>query len=408
MAIDAPPFREGEELAPSLLDTPADLGHTSPVKLTVSVKLLVSPEDHAALLATLERANDAANLASGVAFSSRTFGRYALQDACYHELRSRFELAAQVVIRLLAKVADAYKGDKSTQRLFRRHGSMAYDDRILRFGETRVTLWTVAGRRAIDFTCDERTRTLLGCRKGESDLVFRDGCWYLLATIDLSEPAQIHPEEVLGVDLGVVNLAVDSDGKRYSGSHVNRLRARHRRLRARLSAKWTRSSRRLYRKRRRKERRFATQVNHRISKRIVAEAQRTKRAIALEELHGIRSRVRVRRSQRAALHSWSFYQLRSFIEYKAKLAGVRVVFVDPRNTSRTCPSCGHCAKENRVDQASFRCQSCGLAGLADWIAAWNIRVLGWAAVSQPDADAVCSASPTAEAEEPTPSASPAG
>jgi IS605 OrfB family transposase len=120
----------------------------------------------------------------------------------------------------------------------------------------------------------------------------------------------------------------------------------------------------------------------------VAEAQRTKRAIALEDLKGIRTRVRARKPQRATLHSWSFHQLRSFINYKAKLAGVRVVFVDPRNTSRTCPGCGHCAKENRPDQATFFCQRCGLAGLADLIAAVNIRVRGWADVSRPHANAV--------------------
>src|SRR5262249_12693887 len=131
-----------------------------------------------------------------------------------------------------------------------------------------------------------------------------------------------------------------------------------------------------------------TQVNHTISKQMVAEAQRTKRAIALEELHGIRNRVRVRRPQRATLHSWSFYQLRSFVEYKAKLAGVRVIFVGPRNTARTCPCCGHCAKENRPSQSEFVCQRCGLAGLADLIAALNIRVRGWAAVNQPNANAV--------------------
>ena len=111
----------------------------------------------------------------------------------------------------------------------------------------------------------------------------------------------------------------------------------------------------------------------------------------IEELKGICSRVRARKPQRATLHSWSFAQLRSFIEYKAKRAGVRVVLVDPRNTSRTCPCCGHCAKENRLDQARFKCQRCGLAGLADLIAAVNIRVRGWAVVSRPHADAVRSA-----------------
>jgi putative transposase len=358
------------------------------VKLTVQLKLKPTPEDATALSATLERANDAANAMSATAWQTHTFGQWPLHKLCYYDIKARFDLNAQVVVRAIAKVADAYKLDRQRPRRFRRHGSIAYDDRILRYGADYVSLWTVDGRRQIPFLCDERTRKRLPFRQGESDLVYWDGDWYLFATIHHDEPPEGDIEDVLGIDLGVVNLAVDSDGNRYSGRHVTNLRRRHRRLRAKLSAKWTRSSRRLLKKRRRKERRFATHINHTISKRIVAEAQRTKRAIALEDLHGIRARVRVRKSQRATLHSWSFAQLRSFVEYKAKMAGVQVVFVDPRNTSRICPSCGHCARENRPDQASFRCQSCGLAGLADLIAALNIRVRGWAAVNQPNANAV--------------------
>jgi IS605 OrfB family transposase len=362
------------------------------VKLTVQLKLVTTPEDHAALLATLERANDAANAISETAWETRTFGQFALQKATYYEIKARFGLTAQLVVRVTSKVVDAYKLDRTRLRVFRRHGAIAYDDRILRYGSDRVSIWTLGGRRSIAFVCDDRTRRLLAFRQGESDLVYRGGAFYLFATVNVEEPPEGAIEDVIGVDLGVVNIAVDSDGNRHSGSHVNSLRARHRRIRRRLQTKRTWSKLRLLKKRRRKERRFATWVNHNLSKRIVAEAQRTKRAIALEDLHGIRSRVRARKPQRATLHSWSFFQLRSFLEYKAKLAGVRVVFVDPRNTSRTCPSCGHCAKENRPNQATFQCQSCGFAGLADLIAALNIRVRGWAVVSRPHADAVRSAS----------------
>lgn len=159
------------------------------------------------------------------------------------------------------------------------------------------------------------------------------------------------------------------DGNNHSGAHLNSLRHRHRRLRARLSRLFTRSARRLYRKRRRKERRFATHVNHTISRRLGAGAQCTKRVIILEDLNGIRSRVRARKPQRATLSSWSFGQLRSFIEYKARLTGVRVILVDPRNTSRTCPECGHGEKANRASQEKFSCKSCNFAGLAGHIAA---------------------------------------
>jgi IS605 OrfB family transposase len=114
----------------------------------------------------------------------------------------------------------------------------------------------------------------------------------------------------------------------------------------------------------------------------VATAQRTGRGIALEDLTGIRDRVTARRRQRARLHNWLFFQLRSFIEYEARLAVVPVVLVDPRNTSRTCPVCRCIDKRNRPTQARFSCISCGFAAPADVVAARNIRAR--AAVNQPN------------------------
>jgi IS605 OrfB family transposase len=188
----------------------------------------------------------------------------------------------------------------------------------------------------------------------------------------VEEPEPIDVEGALGVDLGVTNLAVDSDGAVHSASHINNVRFRHRRLRAKLQAKGTRSAKRHLKKLSGKEHRFAKDTNHCISKTLVAKAKDTGRALALEDLNGVRDRVTVRRSQRAALHSWSFFQLRSFVAYKAKRTGVPVVFVDPRNTSRTCPQCGHVDKANRNSQSVFSCVACGHSGLADHIAAINI------------------------------------
>jgi putative transposase len=117
-------------------------------------------------------------------------------------------------------------------------------------------------------------------------------------------------------------------------------------------------------------------VNHCIAKRIVTEAERTGRGIALEDLTGIRARVRLRKPQRVTLHSWAFAQLGHYIAYKAALAGVAVVHVDPAYTSRMCSSCGHASKKNRPDQATFRCTSCGFAEHADVNAARNIAARG--------------------------------
>ena len=121
---------------------------------------------------------------------------------------------------------------------------------------------------------------------------------------------------------------------------------------------------------------FATDINHQLSKTIVARAQRTGRGIAIEDLSGIRDRVRLARRQRTQLHSWGYAQLRAQITYKAEMSGVPVAVVDPRNTSRTCSHCGYCDKANRVSQATFRCRHCQWTGHADHNAARNIAALG--------------------------------
>ena len=182
---------------------------------------------------------------------------------------------------------------------------------------------------------------------------------------------------------------MDSDGPIFSGKAIKNVRHRHRRLRTKLQKRGTLGARRRLRKLAGQERRFATWINHNLSKQIVAKAEGTTRAIAMEDLSHIRSRVTVRRSQRAALHSWAFAQLRAFVTYKAALAGIPIHIVDPRNTSRTCPQCGHCAKENRKSQASFVCLSCGFADLADKIAA--IIIGRRAAVNPPDCSETASA-----------------
>jgi IS605 OrfB family transposase len=344
------------------------------MKIIAQLQLQPDPEQAAALLETVERANAACDCISAVAWRERVFGKFALQQLCYGELKARFGLSAQMAIRALAKVGDAYKLDKRTERRFRAHGSIAYDDRILSYRPAKqtVSIWTLSGRQTIAFVAGAQQLALLAYRQGESDLVYRAGKWYLLATCDIPDPTPMEVDTYLGADLGIVNICVDSDGTVHRGAVVNGLRARHRRLRQRLQAKGTKSARRLLRHRRRTERRFGQDTNHVISKRLVAKAQGTGRGLALEHLTHLRTRITARKPHRATLSSWSFGQLRSFVAYKARRGGVPVAYVDPRNTSRTCPACGHVAKENRPNQHTFLCQSCGLGGLPDYFAAVEI------------------------------------
>jgi len=201
---------------------------------------------------------------------------------------------------------------------------------------------------------DDRQRKLLEIRFEDTDFVYRRGEFYLLAKCEVEDSEPFVAKGVIGVDLGVENIATDSDGNVRSAKTVDSVRHRHGRLRTNLQRKRTHSARGRLKKLSGKERRFARNTNHVISKELVELAERTKWAIGVEDLRHIRKRVRARRQQRARLFSWSFGQLCFFIAYKAKRAGVTVLFVDPRNTSRECPECGHTSKSNRPSQAVFK------------------------------------------------------
>ena len=193
-----------------------------------------------------------------------------------------------------------------------------------------------------------------------------------------------NPEPVgfVGVDLGIVEIATTSTGDRFAGRHLNRQRKQQSRLRAKLQAKNTKSTKRVLKRLRRREARRARDVNHRISKRIVERAERTDHGIVLEDLRGIRGRVRQDKQQRSMLHSWSFAQLRDFIAYKARRTGVPILVVDPAYTSQTCSECDHTSRRNRPTRNRFVCRSCGVVLHADVNAARNLAHRGgvaWAA-----------------------------
>lgn len=370
------------------------------MKIVAQVKLQpASAYDADALAATLRACNRAANAASEVAFAKGLKRRNVLQDAVYHRIKGEFDLGAQAAVRTVKKVCDAYatlkgnlasgnlgpEGSKRRSRaeakpiVFRDDAAQPFDDRILTWNldARTVSIWTVAGRlKGIPFVASSETLNLLASRKGESALVMRDGMFFLIAAIEIAEPETYEPEGFLGVDLGIVNIATTSDGRIHAGRGLNRYRKRQRDLRAKLQQKQTKAAKRRLKAIRRRESRHAANTNHVIAKQIVATAERTSRGIALEDLKGIRQRVTAKKDQRARLSSWAFAQLGAFVEYKAQRAGVPLVYVDPRNTSRQCSECWHTHRSNRVDQARFACRSCGIVLHADLNGSRNIAHRG--------------------------------
>ncbi|MFF7926086.1 RNA-guided endonuclease InsQ/TnpB family protein [Streptomyces mirabilis] len=368
------------------------------MKLVVQVKLEPTPQQVAALEATLHACNEAATWVSEIAFERGEFKNFALRKHTCDAVKSRWNLGAQAAQHSIKKVCYAYTTLKANLKAgnlgrpgsrryhkasekpiaFRPRGAQPYDDRMLSWqtAERTVSIWTTSGRvKNVAFTAaPEQLATLALYRKGESDLLERDGMWFLNASCEVPvAPLNTDPVDFLGIDLGIVNIATTSDGEIMAGRELNRIRVRERGLRTKLQKKNTPSAKRRLKKRRRKEARRARDINHKIAKHVVAEAERTGRGIALEDLTGIRERVRLRKPQRATHSSWAFHQLGAFIAYKARRVGVAVVHVDPAYTSRTCAECGHVDKANRVSRAWFACRNCGFVDHADRNGSRNIR-----------------------------------
>lgn len=350
------------------------------MKLTLQLQLLPDPDQTKSLLETMERFNEAANWVAERLFERKLANRITAQQLFYHEIRAKFKLSAQATILSIHRAVEAYKRDKTIRPEFKPHSAITYDPVILSFkGLDRVSIWTLNGRVIVPMLMGKYQKERFNKHKGQSDLYLRqDGKWFLLVQIDVPDNTPYEVKEFIGVDLGIVNLAVDSTGEIFSGQKVEDVRQKHHQTRRRLQQRGTKGAKKRLKRLSGKEARFRRHTNHVISKKLVAKAKDTQQGLALEDLKGIRNRTekRLRKQQRARHSSWAFSQLRTFIEYKAQLAGVPVVIVNPAYSSQTCPRCGYCGKRNRKSQSEFECLQCGLAENADFIGAINLA--SWA------------------------------
>ena len=115
-------------------------------------------------------------------------------------------------------------------------------------------------------------------------------------------------------------------------------------------------------------------INHKTSKALVEFARDNNACIVMEDLKEIRQTAKTRRKQRYSLHSWSFYQQKMMIEYKAKKYGVSVHYVAPQYTSQRCSRCGHIEQANRKGNL-FCCKRCGTVEDSGVNAGFNITYL---------------------------------
>ncbi len=356
--------------------------------LTAAIELLPSAEQRVLLKRTMAAVNAAATHAASIGAAERCYSLAKLHVRAYRELREQFALSAQQSVHAVRKAVAQFTREPGKAHRFQLTGSVPLDARSVSYKTDAISVLTLEGRIDLAFRLGphQHEALLKAADIGGAVLSLRrDGRFFLGVSYETVNEPELDTERCIGVDRGLVNVATTSDGEIFVGADLERRRAKRRNVRGsmqRKAAKQKKSGKRPKNIRRRlqamsgREARMQRDVNHCISKKLVQRAKGTGRAIALENLKGIGGRTRFNRTMRRRLGGWAFHQLGNYIQYKAERAGVPVVEVDPRNTSRECPKCGHTEKANRKTQAVFKCRGCGHTGHADCVAAENIRRRG--------------------------------
>ena len=356
---------------------------------TIVCKLAPSPEQVVEIDATLRAFASACDFAAETARSIHSTNKVKVQKSGYKAIREQFGLSANLAIRAIARACAALKVPEKAHSSFD-PTSIDYDARIFSFREWDWTfsLTMLRSRQRIESKLGDRQRSMLKGRKPTAAVLVRrrDGGYFLHVQLTDEAPEPIDVKGVIGVDVGVKNLAVTDDGETFGGDGVEACRRKYQRIRKSCQRTGTKSAKRKLRKVRAKESRYKKDVNHVISRRVIEKAKGTGCAIGIEDLEGISKRTTARKADRSRMKGWAFHQLRVFLTCKALAEGIPVIPVDPRNTSRTCSECGHCEKANRKTRDDFECRHCGFKLPADWNAARNIR--DRAIVMWPDAGVV--------------------
>jgi IS605 OrfB family transposase len=359
---------------------------------TAVCKLKPTAEDSEKLFTTLKAFQDACNHISKIAFERKVFNPVALHHMVYRETREKFSLPANLAIRARDRVAKAYKQRKRRLLKFTKL-SMDLDERLFRLiykpDGIYASISTLQNRVKPPLDIGDYQRKLLeDARPTHAVLVYSNKTFFLHITIEkhIPEPKGNNP---VGVDVGMKNHLVASNGFKAKGGEVLTKRHRFRELRSSLQAKGTASAKRRLKRLSGRERRYINTALHQVSRSFVNSLKEGD-IIVMEKLNGIRSRTKHRKNQNGDFHNWAFRKLQSFIEYKALERGIPVAYIEPRNTSVTCPRCGHISKTNRRSQSLFRCVRCSFQHNADYVASLNLSRVelarsGWAPVNEPNA-----------------------
>jgi len=348
--------------------------------VTLKIKLEATEQSSRSLSETQKAYLVALNHSSKVAFEKKVFNSVALHHVTYQDVRELTELPANLVCSARNVVAEAYKRDKEKHHRWKETAAMRYDARTLtvKIDQQYATLTTLQGRVRVSLILSEYHKQYLdgGWEIEPTATVSHKGLSWFLHLIVTKDIPDSPSEVAIGVDSGIVRIATTSTGKVFKGGNIKHIRERRFKQRRDLQAARhkSRNQRRLLKRLAGKERRSVDWLLWNVANEIAAEALKANAGtIVVEDLKGIRTRIKVAKKQRLIHHGWPFSSLFAKIKHVGSKHGVKIESVDARNTSKTCNKCGHCDAANRKRQTVFICVRCGHKSNADFNASLNVR-----------------------------------
>lgn len=351
---------------------------------TICCKFLTTAPINIALQETSERFSEACNYVLKIAIEEKTHNAIKLHKLCYAKIREFFGLSANLAVRAIRRVVGCMTKSKGKRKHPKKFfpKSIDYDARIFSYRERdeTISLTTTNGRIRTPMILGEYQRSALKGQNPTSASVIKKGKdWYIHIVVEF-EKTSIDGDGVMGVDLGINNIATTSTGLRIEGKDRQDFKKKRANVRASLQSKGKQSTKKVLKKLSGYENRRIKHENHVISRQLVDEAKRHNcGVIRMEQLKDIRARTKTwNKHLNRMVAGWSFYQLQKFVQYKAASFGISVEFVNPAYTSQTCH---HCLKLGSRKEERFNCLTCGEQH-AD-VNASHVIALGGAAVNQP-------------------------
>lgn len=350
------------------------------IKLTAKFKLKETPEGLDELFSTYR---EIVNFLITHAYESNITSFKRLKKEKYEELRKEYpELPSHYHYTACQMASSIYKNYRKRKRRGKANGKPVFkkdtimlDDHLFKLNLEKgiIKLSTPSGRIPLEFHPAEYHEKFKGWKVGQAWLV-RTLKGVFINVVFSKEVEVREPEAFVGVDLNENNVTLSLSNGEFVQiiTHEREIRTGYFLKRRRIQKKIRSGKRRkaLLEKYGERERNRLTDLYHKLANKIVELAEKYG-GIALEDLTEIRDSIRYSVEMNGRLHRWSFRKLQSIIEYKAKLKGVRVVFVNPAHTSSLCPICG--GKLSPNGHRVLKCE-CGFEADRDVVGSWNIRL----------------------------------